>query len=288
MTLAWPLLSLGRWTASGPISILLLLVPVSARSETPPAPSPEEMQTLIHQLGDERFPIRENASVRLLEIGPAALPLLERAAESKDPEVRQRAWQILDQHASEGNVPALLFQLSSQSAPIRAGAAESLGKMEAKAQPALPGLIKAVADPMEFVRCSAQEALKKVQATLPLRLDLKQNVEAIELDATTVYRIDISNQGKSAATKVRLQAVVPDQLTVISLEGQLQLTQQGKQLSSESMTLEADESRYCEVHVKTKAPGTVRFQVELIADDLMAPIVGEVSTTITPPNPQGN
>src|SRR5262249_33627256 len=163
----------GRWTASGPLSLFLLLVPISAWSEAPPsrpASSAEEMQALIRQLGDERFTVRENASARLLEIGVAALPLLEQAAESSDPEVRQGAWRILDEHAATGNVAALLFQLSSQSAPVRAGAAESLGKMEAKAQPALPGLIKAVADPMEFVRCSAQEALRKVQATLPLRL----------------------------------------------------------------------------------------------------------------------
>jgi hypothetical protein len=243
------------------------------------------MQELIRQLGDDRFTVRENASSQLAEIGGGALPFLEKATECSDPEVCRRAWWIIDQRAADGDVPALLFQLSSTIPPVRAGAAESLGRMEAKAQAALPGLIKAVGDPIEIVRCSAQEALKKVQATLPIHLDVKQNVEAIELDATAVYRIDISNQGKSEAGKVSITAVVPDQLEVIALEGQLQLKQEGNRICSESFTMEADSTRYCEIHVKPKAAGAARFQVNLTADGLAAPILGEVNTTITPPPP---
>ena len=48
------------------------------------------------QLGAARWQEREAASQRLLEIGKEAVPALERAIESKDPEVRHRAHLLLD------------------------------------------------------------------------------------------------------------------------------------------------------------------------------------------------
>ena len=135
------------WAISGPVPFLLLLAPVWGWGESPPAPRPtpplEEMQELISQLGAGDFIVREKASSRLAEIGPAVLPLLEKASASDDPEVRLRAWRLIDQRAADGEVPALLFQLASQNPPVRAGAAETLGRMEGKAQAALPALIKA-------------------------------------------------------------------------------------------------------------------------------------------------
>jgi hypothetical protein len=277
------------WT-TGSIPFLLLLAPVWGWGETPapkPAPSNQEMQELIRQLGAPDFTIREKATARLQEIGAAALPLLEKASASTDPEVRQRAWRLIDQRAADGEVPALLFQLSSQAPPVRAGAAETLGHMEAKAQEALPALIKVIDDPADFVRCSAQEALKKIQATLPLRLDIKQNVESIDLDSTTVYRIDFANQG-TAATQVRITAVVPALFTITSVEGQVQHKLDGNKVICEPLSLEANEVRSCEIYVKPKAAGAARLQVEMTADGLLAPVVGEATTTITPPNPMPN
>jgi hypothetical protein len=288
MTLAWHLLSVCRLSACGPISLLLLLVPMWAWSDVPPprpAPSPEEMQELARQLGDEHFTVREKASSRLLEIGSAALPLIEKTSGDSDPEVRQRAWQIIDQWAADGDIGALLFQLSSPCAPIRAGAAESLGKLEAKAQPALPGLIKAVEDGQEIVRCSAQEALKKVQATLPLRLEVKHTVDAIDLDSPTVFQIDVSNQGKTAATQACITVLVPEQLAITGVDGPLKHSIEGNRIVCEPVTLGAGDTRSCQINVKAKAVGSVRLQVELTADGLLAPIVGEATTTISPPAP---
>lgn len=276
------------WARSGPVPFLLLLAPVWGWGESPPlqpAPSAEAIQELVGQLGANDFTIREKASSRLAEIGPAALPLLEKASGSDDPEVRLRVWRLIDLRAADGEVPALLFQLASQNPPVRAGAAETLGRMEAKGQAALPALIKAIDDPAEFVRCSAQEALKKIQATLPVRLDVKQSVESIDLDTTTVYRIDISNQGTAAAAQVRLSATVPSLFTITAVEGQVQHKLDGNRVICEALSLEANETRVCEIYVKPKAAGTARLQVELTADGLAAPIVAEATTTITAPMP---
>jgi hypothetical protein len=70
---------------------------VSAHATT--NPSADEISSLIPKLGDADFRIRRDASNRLREMGPVALPALKHAAESSNPEVRSRAAQIV--HALE-------------------------------------------------------------------------------------------------------------------------------------------------------------------------------------------
>jgi uncharacterized repeat protein (TIGR01451 family) len=268
------------------VPLLMLLVPLPIWSESP-SNQPAEIQRLVRQLADDSFDVRREATGKLLKIGLKALPYLEDATENSDPEVCCRAWEVIDHWASGGKIPALLYQLSRGSAPIRAGAAESLGKMESKGQQALPGLIQATGDTAEYVRCSAQDAVKKIQATLPVRLEVKHPTESIEVDTPTVFRIDVSNQGQTPATKVRLTAVIPEALTILAVEGPIAQTRKGNKIVSEPMVLEANESRYCEIQVKATGPGQVRVQVELTADGLNAPVIGEAGTTVTPPAPMG-
>ena len=70
----------------------------SARADVPPVPTTapaDDVDGLIARLGDPEFRVRREASSRLKQIGPSALPALRRAAESDDPEVRLRATQII-------------------------------------------------------------------------------------------------------------------------------------------------------------------------------------------------
>jgi uncharacterized repeat protein (TIGR01451 family) len=268
------------------VPVLMLLVPLPIWSESPGTP-PADIQRLVRQLGDESFNVRQEASHKLQKIGLNALPYLEDATDNNDPEVCTRAWELIDHWAAGGKIPALLYQLSRGTAPVRAGAAESLGKMEAKGQPALPGLIQATGDSAEYVRCSAQEAVKKIQATLAVRLEVKPQTETIEVDTPTVFRIEVSNQGQTSATEVRFTAVVPEALTILAVEGPIAHKRQGNKIVSETMVLEANESRCCEIQVKAAGPGQARVQVELSAEGLNAPVIGEASTTVTPPVPMG-
>lgn len=266
-----------------------LTLVVVAHGEVPPpkaAPALEEMRQLIQQLGDDDYGVREVASDRLLALGAPALPLLEMATESLDPEVRQRAWRIIDTHAAAGEVSALLFQLSCSNAPVRASAAESLGKLEGKGQPALLSLIKATCDQTEYVRCNAQEAVKKIQATLPVRVDVKHNSEAIDLNGETFFRIEVSNQGKTTAANLRIQAFLPDQVTLTSVQGPVKHHKEGRQIICETFTLEPNESRFCEVHVKAKKPGAASLKVEVTGGELEAPLLGEGNININPASGQ--
>jgi hypothetical protein len=65
---------------------LAVVVGSACRADEPPA-----VEKLIEQLGSPSFPARERAMKQLRERGPAGLPALRKALESKDEEVRKRA-----------------------------------------------------------------------------------------------------------------------------------------------------------------------------------------------------
>src|SRR5687767_450207 len=60
------------------------------------APPDKEMQQLIQNLGSEQFDVREKASSRLVEVGPAAIPHLKTLRGSDDAEVVSRSKAIID------------------------------------------------------------------------------------------------------------------------------------------------------------------------------------------------
>lgn len=72
-----------------PMRTLLVLAVVAGSAVA--ADEPPAAEKLIEQLGSPSFPARERAMKQLRERGPAALPALRKALESKDEEVRKRA-----------------------------------------------------------------------------------------------------------------------------------------------------------------------------------------------------
>jgi tetratricopeptide (TPR) repeat protein len=72
-----------------------------AWADSPPAPAPatDEIDQLVRQLGDKRFPIREQASKKLWQLGSAAEPALRRALKDPDVEIAQRSKALLDKFA---------------------------------------------------------------------------------------------------------------------------------------------------------------------------------------------
>jgi hypothetical protein len=76
---------------------LAIGVPAAAGADEALAapPSAQELARWIAQLGDDDYAVRQQASLRLLEAGPAAESALRPALSSRDPEVRDRAQRLL-------------------------------------------------------------------------------------------------------------------------------------------------------------------------------------------------
>jgi len=84
------------------LAILALLFVVSNLSAQEAAPSPAtkvlstaQLEALVEQLGADSFKAREAASVALRKQGPPAIPILQAATKSEDPEISIRAKEVL-------------------------------------------------------------------------------------------------------------------------------------------------------------------------------------------------
>jgi hypothetical protein len=131
------------------------------KSDTPPkAVQPEEIKTLVRQLGDDDFKTRERASQRLRELGRFAMPALRKAANDSDAEVRQRASRIVEE--IQTSLTYLLESLKDNNPAVRREAAEGLERLGTKAKPAVAALTKALGDKNEIVREAVFNALLNI------------------------------------------------------------------------------------------------------------------------------
>jgi hypothetical protein len=78
------------------------------RKRTPSEAQRTRLRTLVQQLGNDEFEIREQASIRLAASGPVATAPLRAASRSPDAEVARRAREILPRAQREQAVPLLV------------------------------------------------------------------------------------------------------------------------------------------------------------------------------------
>lgn len=247
--------------------------PGRAEQSTTPRPVPEEIQQLVRDLGDNRFPVRQRATDRLRAVGLDALPALQEVARSNDPEVRQRVWKLIDGWAAEGKIPALLAQLNSPHGGTRAEAAETLGKLGSAARPAVAALTKAVRDDSEVVRCSAREALKNIQAAPELTVEVQCLDDNVKVGESKRYQIEIGNTGSAAATQMRILAMLPANVVLDRINGP-ESRCDGQRLVSVPLTLEPNSKVRWEITTKVTRKANVPFTVDVLAEQLSQPIRG--------------
>jgi uncharacterized repeat protein (TIGR01451 family) len=124
------------------------------------------------------------------------------------------------------------------------------------------------------------------EAAAGLTADIEEQDDPVAVGAETKYTITLQNQGAGPATRVVVQAVVPEQMEVRGAEGPAAYKQEGQQVTFEPITLQPREEKVYEIRVKALRAGDVRFRVDLSADQLPAgPVRREESTTIFNPGP---
>jgi len=273
-------------------TVLLCALPLLAQEPNAPQsakpPSEVEVKLWIKQLGDFHFLVRQQASDKLTAAGLEALPQLQEATKHRDPEVVSRAWRIIEQWGGEGKVPAILFKLSADSAPIRAAAADQLGKMGAKAKDAIPALADATTkDESDVVRVCAREALKTIQSTAALRLEVVDLDTPAAVDREVRYRIEIANDGTAPATTARVVINLPANIELSRVEGP-NFRRDGGRIASIPQTLDPGVKLQWEVYGKTVKAGELPVIVELFADQLAAPLRDTKKSLILAPVPKND
>jgi hypothetical protein len=96
------------------------------RQQAPDPARLEKARTLVRQLGDDSFEVREKATAGLVTLGAVALPLVRDAVKSKDPEVARRASACLQQIGEDGGRSTLTAAVRLAAIRRPAGAAGAL------------------------------------------------------------------------------------------------------------------------------------------------------------------
>lgn len=97
---------------------------------------------LVKALGDARADVRNEASVTLVEVGPAVVPAVAATLSGKDSRVQLKACEILGQLGADAasTVPDLLKHLKDDDELVVRAAATALGKIHAEPSAVLPEL----------------------------------------------------------------------------------------------------------------------------------------------------
>lgn len=127
--------------------------------------SAERIVALLYD--EENAGLRNAAAEILIKLGPGVLPVLTRAADTRDPDVRKFILDIMGEIGDRQATPLLLRLLQNDvETNVRAAAAENLGKIgDARA---VPVMVSALADPDLLVQFSLLDALGRIGSAIPL------------------------------------------------------------------------------------------------------------------------
>ncbi|MCC5829680.1 MAG: hypothetical protein JJU36_09570 [Phycisphaeraceae bacterium] len=173
---------------------------------------PGDIDALIGRLGHERFAEREDATRRLMAMGPAALPAIRRATESDELEIATRAREIKQR----------LMEVNQQKAIDRLMAIRTLGELkDRESLPALRNLTRGD-DPM--VADYARGAIDRIEGRkwvrpVTSRAELEQDLALVSGDMGIVGQFQMlpmrENGGVDAILKALPRELVgePEALT---------------------------------------------------------------------------
>lgn len=127
--------------------------------------SAERIVALLYD--EENAGLRNAAAEILIKLGSAVLPVLTRAADTPDPDVRKFILDIMGDIGDRQATPLLLHLLQSDvETNVRAAAAENLGKIGDAS--AVPVMVSALSSPDLLVQFSLLDALGRIGRATPV------------------------------------------------------------------------------------------------------------------------
>jgi uncharacterized repeat protein (TIGR01451 family) len=126
------------------------------------------------------------------------------------------------------------------------------------------------------------EACTEFVGVSALLMEVVDTDDPVAVGGETSYIILVRNQGSIPATSIRIEADVPEEMEVFRVTGPADHLMDGRKLRFKHFNLPPQGQARFEVFVKAKAPGDVRFRVDLWAKELYSglPVHEEESTTI--------
>lgn len=230
---------------------LVLGIGLAAFADEPPAIDEARIAGLIEQLDAPRFTDRQAAQQELTDLGKAALPALEKAAESENREISGRAFEVIQRH----------FQ--GDDAAIKLAAKESLERMAKSASESVARRAKDLISPPKPPERQIPGNLQGLRIGRVGQIQIQvadgaRNIKRVSVkNINGVKEIDAQENGR----KVK---IVDDPANGIKME--VTETKDGKEETKKYEAKNADElkTKHPEAHKLydeyTKAPAGIQVQ----------------------------
>jgi uncharacterized repeat protein (TIGR01451 family) len=116
-----------------------------------------------------------------------------------------------------------------------------------------------------------------------VRLETIDLVDPVTVGQQTVYEVRVKNQGSAESINVRIRAVLPDQMTFVSADGDSPVRANGTQLDFAPIErLAPGDVATWRVTALANAAGKTRLNLELTSDATRRPVTEQEPTTIIP------
>ena len=145
----------------------------------------------------------------------------------------------------------------------------------------------AVQSPCPAVQGPSAAATVDIKSISALQIEVVDKADPVRVGDNPVYTIRVLNQGSATEKDVSLTASLPDQEDYVSGEGASAVSADGKKVNLAAVTIPAKQSVEWTITTKANAPGDVRFDVNLMAPSLTAPVLEQEPTKLYDPNAGG-
>jgi uncharacterized repeat protein (TIGR01451 family) len=124
-------------------------------------------------------------------------------------------------------------------------------------------------------------ACTEVRGLVALRLEVVDSPDPVVIGTSTLYRIEVLNQGTATATQVAVRGRLPEALAFIEAGGPTQAVVEGRDIRFGPLaSLAPGEKVVYTVRARALSEGDVRFATELTAQELDAPVRETESTRL--------
>lgn len=129
----------------------------------------------------------------------------------------------------------------------------------------------------------AQEVGIEVLGIEAVRLETIDLVDPVAVGEETVYEVQVKNQGSAESINVRVRAMLPEQMTFVSADGDSPVRSEGGQLEFAPLDrLAPGDVATWRITALAEAPGKTRLRLELTSDATRRPVIEQEPTTLVP------
>lgn len=132
-----------------------------------------------------------------------------------------------------------------------------------------------------YCATASAECKTVVEGIAAILLEVVDLDDPVEVGSNSTYEINVTNQGSSAGTNIRIVANLPDEFDYVASDGPTTATLSGNAVSFAPLaSLPAKQTVLYHIEVKGTKTGDLRFHVELQSDQMSSPVMETESTHV--------